>query len=488
MGVTALLGLIALFFTSDLVDLYPNIYLVPWLIGLAAVIAVPMLFLYRKGRFTFVDPLVFATLSYIFPAFVIGGLFFALGLSQPYFADLIQDQHETLPLTVMIVGLGYAGLSLGYLLPIGAKFGGWISDWLPASNYSPDSYIIPGQILLFSGIMNTIVTLVLGQFGYQRAAEFTSYDGIIFFTTLFWVQASFLLWYVVFKRRKWDLTAGFLVAVLLVTSLVKFLFSGSRGNIIQLFLLISFAYILSGRRFTVKQGAVAAILLTIGLTVGMIYGTTFRNVKGSEESQSVANYTENVFATVEQVGRGNVVESLTFGAESFAARIDILSTLAVVVSNHEQLAPYEEIYGLNDNIWIEMTTFMIPRVLWPSKPVVSDPRRYSDLYFDFAGSSYALTPFGDLLRNYGIPGVPIGMFILGVVLRLIYRALVEFQQPVIWRLTLYFMLLTSISYEGFYGTIIPTLFKIGFTALIGIVVVNFMAKRIDAARRVSFGT
>lgn len=483
MAIAVVLGLLGLFFATDLLESYPNVYLVPWLLGLALVIAVPMGFLYIKGRFTFVDPLVFATLSYIFPAFVIGGLFYALGISQPYFADLIQDPKQTLPLTVTLVALGYAGLALGYLLPIGSKVGGWIASWLPTTDFSPDSYVIPGQILLFSGVMNTLVTLILGRFGYQRAIEFTSYDGLIFFTTLFWVQASFLLWYVVFQRKKWDFIAGFLVAVLLATSLVKFLFSGSRGNIIQLFLLVTFAYILSGRRFTVKQGAVAGILLTIGLTVGMIYGTTFRNVKGTEESQSAESYTENVFATVDQVGQTDVVQTLTFGAETFAARIDILSTLAVVVSNHEQLAPYEELYGLNDNIWTEMTTFMIPRVVWPNKPVVSDPRRYSDLYFDFGGSSYALTPFGDLLRNYGIVGVPIGMFVLGLLLRLIYRTLIEDQPPVVWRLTLYFMLLTSISYEGFYGTIIPTLFKIGVTALVGIVIVHFIAKRIEAGRR-----
>ena len=60
----------------------------------------------------------------------------------------------------------------------------------------------------------------------------------------------------------------------------------------------------------------------------------------------------------------------------------MLSTLAVVVSNYEELAPYEELYGLSDNIWVDLTTFMIPRVIWPDKPVVADPRKYSDLYFD----------------------------------------------------------------------------------------------------------
>lgn len=483
MLLAAVVAVAALLFTSGSLEAYPNLYLVPWLFGLALVMAGPMGFLFYKGRFTFVDPLVFATLSYLFPAFFIGGLFFALGLSQPSFTALIQDPTYTLPLTIALVGLGYAGLSAGYLLPLGAKLGSWIGNWLPRAESSPDSQIIPGHLLLFSGVANTVFALILGRFGYQRAVEFTSYDGLIFFTTLFWVQASFLLWLVVFRRNKWDLTALLIISGLLLTSLTKFLFSGSRGNIIQVFLLVTFAYVLSGRRFTIKQGTVAGILLTIGLTVGMIYGTTFRNVKGTEETQSVDQYAENVFAAVDQVGQSDVFDTLSFGAVNFAERIDILSTLAVVVSNYEQLAPYEEIYGLDNNIWVEMSTFMIPRVIWPDKPVVSDARRYSDLYFDYGGSSYALTPIGDLLRNYGIVGIPIGMFILGLVLRVIYSSLVEGTIPSFWRATLYFMLLTSVSYEGFYGTIIPVLFKIGLTTVVGIVFVVVLARHLDSGRR-----
>ena len=482
MAITLVIGLVALLFATGSLEAYPNLYLVPWLIGLGLLMAAPLGYLYRQGRFTFVDPLVFATLSYLFPAFVVGGLFFALGLSQPIFANLIQDPHSTLPLTIMLVGLGYAGLAAGYLLPVGTKIGGWIAPLLPQADYDPEAHILPGQILLLSGVVNTIAALILGRFGYQKAVEFTSYDGLIFFTTLFWVQASFILWFVVFRRRKWDITAAFIVTLLLATSLIKFLFSGSRGNIIQLFLLITFAFILSGRRFTVKQGTLAGLLLLIGLTVGMIYGTTFRNVKGTEESQSADQYTENVFTAVNEVGKGEFVDTLTFGASNFAERIDILSTLAVVVSNYEELAPYEELYGLSDNIWIEMTTFMIPRVIWPDRPVVSDPRRYSDLYFDFSGSSYAITPIGDLLRNFGFIGIFVGMFALGLILRVIYRTLVEAQPPVIWRLTLYFMLLTSVSYEGFYGTIIPVLIKMGVTAMLGILVVAFLAKRIETRK------
>src|SRR5262249_32864411 len=82
-------------------------------------------------------------------------------------------------------------------------------------------------------------------------------------------------------------------------------------------------------------------------------------------------------------------------------------------------------------------------------------------------------PMGDLLRNFGPWGVPIGMIILGMLIRIIYAAFMENREFSFWRATVFFMLLTSISYEGTYGLIVPYLFKIGVTALVGMAIVRF---------------
>ena len=89
---------------------------------------------------------------------------------------------------------------------------------------------------------------------------------------------------------------------------------------------------------------------------------------------------------------------------------------------------------------------------------------------------------GDLLRNFGVIGIPIGMFLIGVIMRIIYRALVEGQPPSIWRLMVYFMLLTTLSFEGFYGTIIPILFKVGITAGVGVLIVCVLARQLSGRK------
>ena len=75
------------------------------------------------------------------------------------------------------------------------------------------------------------------------------------------------------------------------------------------------------------------------------------------------------------------------------------------------------------------------------------------------------------------------MFLFGIVIRFIYRSLIEGQPRSVWRATLYFMLIMAISYEGFYGLLIPFLFKVGITAVVGIVIVGIVARSMGHIRK-----
>ena len=402
--------------------------------------------------------------------------FFATGFSQPYFLAYTQDPIYTLPLTIVLVALGFAGLTIGYFLPIGARIGEFVERFLPWANYEPSKYIGPGLVLLALGIFNTILAFILGVFGYQKVGDIGSYDGLIYLTTLFWIQASFLLWSVIFRKKGITVINVVVFVLLISTAVSKALFAGNRGSAIQVFFIIALAYILSGRALKLKQIVTSGFILTLLLVAGMIYGSTFRNVKGGESQQGFDQYADNVARTFDEIGKNNPTASFQFGIDRITERLDVLTTLSVVVSNYEQLAPYEEAYDLDNNIWKDMTISLIPRVIWKEKPSATDARKYSDLYFNQNDTSFAITPMGDLLRNFGVIGIPIGMLVIGIFLRIFYRALVECQPPNIWRTTLYFMLLITLSFESFYGTIIPSFLKVGFVAVIGILLVNILAR------------
>jgi hypothetical protein len=224
------------------------------------------------------------------------------------------------------------------------------------------------------------------------------------------------------------------------------------------------------------------ILLVVALVGGMIYGTTFRNIKQSQERVSVDEYIGNIFEAFGKISDQGVFTSMEEGFIALAERIDAVSSLAVVVSNYEKLAPYEESYGLDNNIWKDSITFLIPRVVWNDKPLATDPSKYGDLYFNFSENSFTLTPIGDLLRNFGPVGIPLGMILLGFVIRIVYAGLIENQGFSFWRATVYYMLLTSISYEGSYGLIVPYLVKVAFISALGILIVWFFVRNTNRQR------
>ncbi len=466
-------GFTIVLLSDDTINPFKQMYLMPWVVLLGIVIAAPNFYLIYKGRFNLFHPLVFAAWSYFVPAFFVGGLILAAGLSQPYFLTFVEDERYNLPLTFVYIILGYGGLTIGFFLPYGKKIAEKINHRLPVWNWKPDNIYFPGILLLFIGIGNSIIAFGLGILGYQKVDAIGAYDGLIFLLTLLWLEASFLLWLSIFRNKTLNINHILIIGLVLATSLTKSAFQGNRGSLFQLFILIACAFILSGRRIEIRHRVLGGVLLVLAIVVGMIYGTTFRNVKQTEARVNFEEYAESIAQTFEQLLEQDLTENLSEGISALTERIESVSSLAVVVSNYEKLEPYEESYGLKNNILTDSVYFFIPRPLWQNKPVGSEPRKYADLYFNYSENSFTVTPMGDLLRNFGPVGIPLGMILLGFVLQIIYVALIENQDFSFWRTTLFYMLLTSVSYEGFYGTILPYLIKYGLISVLGIVFIRF---------------
>ena len=458
-------------------EIFERPYLFPWVLLTGFVLSAPAAYLWFKDKFCLYHPLIFPACFYFLPSFFIGGLILTAGWNEPYFLSFVQDQETNLPLTMQIIIIGFAGLIAGFIIPYGGKIGQLISRKLPVLNWESDNLFIPCLILLFLGFVNNIIGFFAGVIGFQKLDEVGSYDGIIFLSSLFFVQAGFLLWLALFRRNKVDFKAFLIAGILLSTSLIKAIFSGNRGGLLHVFLLILLSYIFAGKEIKFKQGLFIGIAMFMVVIAGMIYGTTFRQVKGTEARVEATEYVSNIGDTFGSIGSNDNAKVLQQGFSSLTERLEAVSSLAVVVSNYEQLKPYEESYGLDNNIYKDTVTFFIPRVIWKEKPAASDPRKYSELYFDFGENSFTVTPMGDLLRNFGVWGVPLGMLFLGFVIRILYSALMENQPFSYWRSVLFFMIVPGVSYEGFFGTIIPYMFKIGFVSLIGLLIIYFLINK-----------
>ena len=454
---------------------FPDAYILPWVLLPFISIIAPWIYLIYIKKFSLFNPLVFAGWTYFLPAFVGGGIIMAANWSQPYFLVFIQKPRYDIPLALGYIAIGYLGLSLGFFLPYGEKLGGAISRKLPEWDWTPSNLLMPSMVLLAIGLSFNLSALLGGLIGYQKLEQIGTFDALQYFLTLVILEASFLLWMVVLKSPKRDIRLNLLLVLLIALIPIRMVILGSRSSLLQAVIMIAMAFTFSGRKLKFLHGIALAVFLVLALMVGIIYGTTFRYTKGTQERVSVGEYIDSALKTIDKLGTQDTTKTFNDGFYALAERVDGLSSLAVVVSNYEKLASYEASYQLENNIWNYTWTAFIPRFIWDDKPIVSDARGYGELYFNYSDNAFAMTVIGDLLRNFGPIGIPIGMIVLGFFIRVIYASLIENQNPPIWRVMMYFMLLTIISYEGFYGTILPLVLRVGIISLFSLFLLRFLS-------------
>ena len=432
--------------------------------------------MFFRGRFDFFNPLTFAAWSYVFPAFVGGGLIIAFGAVNPYFMTFIDDPEYNLPLSLVYVAVGFLGLWLGYSLPVGRYIAEKIERRAPDWQWSSSDIWLPGTVLLLAGIAVNLIGFVQGIMGFQRITEIGVFDSALFFLLTMVGIGYIALWFGIFTAERRTGAFYLILAVVIAFIPIRLALLASRAGLFISVIPIAMAFGYSGRKLRPRMALVFGSLVVVAVFIGAVYGTAFRNIKGSEAKVNAGDYVGLVADTVDYIATQNTLSLAGDSLQALADRIDNLSSLAVVVANYEKLAPYEASYGLQNNIMNDAMTSLVPRFVWADKPGTSDARAYSDLYFNYGENSFAITPFGDLLRNFGPIGVPLGMILLGVYLRLIYRLLIETPSPAIWKKVAYYPLLTAISYEGFYATILPGVIRTIFVVVLSLLVCRFLIR------------
>lgn len=463
-------------FVEDFQNLYRDYYLLPWAIGAGIIIFSPTAYLFYKKKFDFFHPLVFSAWSYIFPAFVVGAVILSFGWSSPYFLLFIEDPEYNLPLSLIYVCVGYIGMTIGFFLPISRNFAERIGNALPNWQWDISKVWLPGILLVFAGIGINILGFIQGLLGFQRATEVNIFDGLVFFLAILLSEGTILLWLAIFQTKNKTGIYYIVLAFLLLLIPLRMAFLGSRGGLLLAIVPIMVTFQYSGRKLKKLHALGFGLMMIVALFIGIVYGTTFRNLKGSEARSNAGDYFGQVIATVDYLSTHDLNLIVYQNALSLAERVDNLSSLGVVVANYEKLAQYEAGYGLENNIINDLYTSFIPRFVWADKPPTSDSRAYSDLYFNYSENSFAITPFGDLLRNFGPLGVPLGMMILGIYFRIIYSSLIDTPAPAIWKKVAYFPLLTVVSFEAFYATIFPSLVRTLFVLALSLFLTNLLLK------------
>lgn len=166
----------------------------------------------------------------------------------------------------------------------------------------------------------------------------------------------------------------------------------------------------------------AAILIGLALFV-LIRGNSveFRGLTLDPEYQGISVFERSgLFITViaENTREGGVMDAY----ERTRDRVSHLNTLVDVMEQTPRVVPY-----WHGETYLTLLTSIIPRVLWPDKPTKtvgqSFGHRYGRIGEEDIATSENLPQMVEMYANFGLPGIIIGMFLMGLIYRVIYLML-----------------------------------------------------------------
>jgi len=295
------------------------------------------------------------------------------------------------------------------------RLGRWISSRLPDRSLSNVDLMPIRTAAILLGIVGwtaRVATMVGGQ-----SEDPLSVESVSAMTTLFlWLSflttaATTVALFAVFYRRG-DRATILLAALLALGEVVAGLITGSRTLLFTPLISVGAMAYLAGRIHLRWRHLmlVPVVLVVIGVTdtyrnPGMIF-----NVTGNDRD-TAARVELAVEESIDQGAHGLAVR----GAFNVALRYHGLHSVAQILRLG---APSDFSYGAS--YLAAVPAALVPRFVWPDKPLPQYGLDFGRTYFgvpEGVGVSIAPTWIGDLLLNLPLPLVPIGMGVLGVLLR-----------------------------------------------------------------------
>jgi hypothetical protein len=142
-------------------------------------------------------------------------------------------------------------------------------------------------------------------------------------------------------------------------------------------------------------------------------------VRGSGASMSTEEALEIVPATFEEIASPTSwSETLSESYDMFMFRVRMIDNIAMIVQKAPDVIPYDSAVEYAQAPLVGL----IPRSVWPDKPIMTSGYEFSQKYYDrpsYVYTSSAITNVGDLYMHGGWGTVLVGAFVLGSGFRLL---------------------------------------------------------------------
>lgn len=367
---------------------------------LTALLGIPLVIGCVTRRMDPFDPTTIIAASY-FLFFVYAPIRNLIAGQYYFFGELVMP---LLPLGSFYLAFGIVGLWAGYYSSGIARRVAQSAPSPPASYRGMIRYawiVSAIAVVCFNAYVHVaglswIKLLTLGQMGGVPAATQTGAASVqsdfsnYLYSTLDWLTSALMLFFAFSRtRRKWIL-AAFIGLLLIYTTI------GFRYRVVILILApVVYHYLRINRRPDIVK--VAAVAIALMLLIGAI------------------GELRNSFRSGEQVDPARI--SLSSSSESFANDLDLYQGYLAIV---------DAIPRQHDYFWGSSLAYLfiqpIPRSLWPDKPaapvvtiidVILGP--------DAVTAGIAYPNVGEFYANFGVVGIVVGMWLFGLLARVLYE-------------------------------------------------------------------
>jgi len=401
------------------------------LIGVNIVIwGLPVLRQFKSGHPDFFHPLVLAAFSFGLPMIVIRGIYLALGGDSAALA-LTADPTYFLRLALVYMAVGWMAVLVGFYVPLGGSISRrlHLPGWLVSERRMK---LFPIVVVFALGIVFNLMVIREGAFG-SSLSEITGDLSLVSVLRPLSVMMSMAFFLILFGaaryrgKSQWRAaTIGAGIVILGFTFV-----SGSRAALFSTMILATMAIFYARyARLELRRLIPFLVISVTALLIGVLVITQFRNMRVRIYGDLPVSIEETIAlmgGALQYSGGLLFNEQASFIGTSLLDRFVGIDTLGVTLARAESLKSAERAAGINDNIFNDLVVMFVPRMLWPGKPLVGEfGLVFTRIYLESPyRSSNGPTIFGDLYRNFRFLGVPIGMFIVGLYLRILYGSLIQ---------------------------------------------------------------
>lgn len=219
--------------------------------------------------------------------------------------------------------------------------------------------------------------------------------------------------------RAMTLAAWLAVLVIFATTIAAGAIAGGKQSFVVAILAVIIPHAIVRRRMPIAA-IVAAIV--IFLLVIIPFNQAYRTSARGKVTLSTGQAISTAPAIAHQVVASDLsLAVLGESASYLEERIRTIDSPAIIM----QRTPGQIPYASPAQLVISPVAGLIPRILWPAKPILAPGYEISQEYYQLPPQLYTasdVTPEGDLYRHGGWLPLILGMFLLGCLIRIIDEA------------------------------------------------------------------